>query len=223
MAKDKKPAKDRIKAKAEATKAKVKGKIKASVAIMAAILSLVLCEGCSTATPASRATTATVGDVSIENRIEEIKGSPRGCACGKSCTCGKAEDKPMISIVSKITFGDMALASADSEGSTETQTATPTQTTDVKPDVNLNYAQGGGITNRGTGGAKASGAAGIIESLTAEGLATLKDWITSKKSGTVTLAKKDGSTVTAECKDGSCTFSDGTVVTAEDCANCTAK
>ena len=60
MAEDKKkPAKDRIKAKAKATKEKVKGKVKASCAVMAAILSLVLYEGCSTATPASRATTAT--------------------------------------------------------------------------------------------------------------------------------------------------------------------
>lgn len=194
MATKKKPAKDRIKAKAEATKAKVKAKVKASVAIMAAILSLVLYEGCSTATPASRATTA-------EYRIEFSLGD---AARSNTVT---------------FTFGDGALASADSSGSTETQTATPTL--DVKPDVNLNYAQGGGITNRGTGGAKASGAAGIIESLTAEGLATLKDWITSKKAGTVTLQKKDGSTVTADCKDGACTFSDGTVVTAEDCASCT--
>ena len=58
MAEEKKPAKDRIKAKAKETKAKVKGKVKAGCAVVAAILSLVLFEGCSTATPASRATTA---------------------------------------------------------------------------------------------------------------------------------------------------------------------
>ena len=152
--------------------------------------------GCSTATPASRATTA-------QYRIEFSLGDS---ARGNTVT---------------FTFGDGALASADSSGSTETQTATPTL--DVKPDVNLNYAQGGGITNRGTGGAKASGAAGILESLTAEGLAALKEYVTGKKSGTVTLQKKDGSTVTADCKDGSCTFSDGTMVTAADCENCQAK
>lgn len=103
------------------------------------------------------------------------------------------------------------------------QTATQTPTTDVKPDITANYAQGGGITNRGTGGAKASGAAGIIESLAAEGLATLKDWIVNKKTGTVTLSKKDGTTVTADCKDGACTFSDGTTVTQQDCEDCVAK
>ena len=156
--------------------------------------------GCSTATPASRATTA-------QYRIEFSLG-----------------DSARSNTVT-FTFGDGALASADSSGSTETQTATPTL--DVKPDVNLNYAQGGGITNRGTGGAAASGASGILEkllgTLTDESVAALKSALANKTNGTVTLAKKDGSTVTAECKDGSCTFSDGTTVTAADCENCTAK
>ena len=164
------------------------------VAIVASSIAA-LC-GCSTATPASRATTA-------QYRIEFSLG-----------------DSARSNTVT-FTFGDGALASADSSGSTETQTATPTL--DVKPDVNLNYAQGGGITNRGTGGAKASGAAGILESLTAEGLAALKEYVTGKKSGTVTLQKKDGTTVTADCEDGSCTFSDGTTVTAADCESCQAK
>ena len=108
----KKPVKDRIKAKAEATKAKVKAKVKASVAIMAAILSLVLYEGCSTATPASRATTA-------EYRIEFSLGD---AARSNTVT---------------FTFGDGALASAGSSGSTETQTATPT--VDVRPDIDVRY------------------------------------------------------------------------------------
>ena len=90
---------------------------------------------------------------------------------------------------------------------------------DIKPDVNVNYAQGGGITNRGTGGA--SGAAGILESLTAEGLSALKSAIANKATGKITLAKKDGTTTTADCKDGTCTFADGTVVTADDCEDCT--
>ena len=96
--------------------------------------------GCSTATPASRATTATY-----------------------TFNFDFGEKAKNVNITNKM--GDGALASADSSGSTETQTATPTL--DVKPDLNVNYAQGGGITNRGTGGA--SGAAGILESLTAEG------------------------------------------------------
>ena len=108
----KKPVKDRIKAKAKETKAKVKAKVKASVAVMAAIFSLVLYEGCSTATPASRATTA-------EYRIEFSLGD---AARSNTVT---------------FTFGDGALASADSSGSTETQTATPT--VDVRPDIDVHY------------------------------------------------------------------------------------
>lgn len=196
----KKPVKDRVKAKAKAVKEKLKGKakIKASVAIMTAILSLVLYEGCSSATPASRATTASY-EIDVKVCMDEGV---------KSATVNVP-----------FTFGDGALASADSSGSTETQTATPTL--DIKPDLNVNYAQGGGITNRGTGGA--SGAAGILESLTAEGLSALKSAIANKMTGKITLKKKDGTTVTADCKDGNCTFSDGTVVTGADCAECVEK
>ena len=167
---------------------------------IATVCALVALVGCSTATPASRATTASY-EITVKVNVDES---------AKSTTVNVP-----------FTFGDGALASADSSGSTETQTATPTL--DIKPDVNVNYAQGGGITNRGTGGAKASGAAGILESLTAEGLAMLKDYVANKKTGMVTLAKTDGTTVTADCKDGACTFSDGTVVTAADCESCTAK
>ena len=164
------------------------------------VCALVALVGCSTATPASRATTANY-EITVKVNVDES---------AKSTTVNVP-----------FTFGDGALASADSSGSTESQTATPTL--DIKPDVNVNYAQGGGIMSRGTGGAKASGAAGILESLAAEGLAMLKDYVTNKKTGTVTLAKTDGTTVTADCKDGSCTFSDGTTVTAANCANCAAK
>ena len=195
-----KPVKDKIKEKAAAVKAKLKGAKPAAVkCCILAALSLALV-GCLDTAPASRATTASYR---IEVAVKVADGAR-----------GNTFNMPF-------TLGDGALASADSAGSTETQTATPTL--DVKPDVNLNYAQGGGITNRGTGGAKASGAAGILESLTAEGLAALKDYVTGRKTGTVTLQKKDGSTVTADCKDGSCTFSDGTVVTAADCESCQAK
>ena len=152
--------------------------------------------GCSTATPASRATSASY-EINVKVCMDEGV---------KSATVNVP-----------FTFGDGALASADSSGSTETQTATPTL--DIKPDVNVNYAQGGGISNRGTGGAP--GAAGILESLTAEGLAALKSAISNKASGTITLPKKDGTTATAECNGGSCTFADGTTVTASDCEDCT--
>ena len=188
--------KEKVKAKIAEAKKKIARKVK-GCALLALSLLIV---GCSTATPASRATSASY-EINVKVCMDENV---------KSATVNVP-----------FTFGDGALASADSSGSTETQTATPTL--DIKPDVNVNYAQGGGITNRGTGGAKASGAAGILESLTAEGLAMLKDWVVNKKTGTVTLQKKDGTTVTADCKDGACTFSDGTTVTQQDCEDCVAK
>jgi len=162
------------------------------------VCALVALVGCSTATPASRATTASY-EINVKVCMDEGV---------KSATVNVP-----------FTFGDGALASADSSGSTETQTATPTL--DIKPDVNVNYAQGGGISTGG--GRAASGAAGIIETLTAEGLSALKAAIANKTTGKITLQKKDGTTVTADCKDGSCTFSDGTVVTGADCEDCVAK
>ena len=191
--KTKKEIKKKVAVKVAKGKSKIARKC-AKAGVLLAMLSLIGCMG--TSTP-SRSQTLNITDSTIN-----IYGSGNG----------PTNDVARVEIASQ--------AMSIENSGTETQTATPTQTTDVKPDVNVNYAQGGGITNRGTGGAKASGAAGILESLTAEGLATLKDYLTGKKSGTLTLRKKDGTTVPAECRDGSCTLSDGTTVTAEDCGAC---
>lgn len=134
----------------------------------------------------------------------------------------KGEDVPVLEMFTQT-------QSLESTGTTDTfgQTATQTPTTDVKPDITANYAQGGGITNRSAGGGSAQGAAGVVEkllnSLTDQGLAALGYALTNKLDGTITLKKKDGTTTTATCKDGSCTFDDGTKVTAEDCAECSPK
>lgn len=134
----------------------------------------------------------------------------------------KGEDAPVLEMFTQT-------QSLESTGTTDTfgQTATQTPTTDVKPDITANYAQGGGITNRSAGGGSAAGAAGVLEkllgSLTDEGLASLKSAIANKLNGTLTLQKKDGTTTTATCADGTCTFADGTKVTAEDCENCSPK
>lgn len=119
--------------------------------------------------------------------------------------------------------------SLESTGTTDTfgQTATQTPTTDVKPDITANYAQGGGITNRSAGGGSAQGAAGVVEkllnSLTDQGFSALASALANKHDGTITVKKKDGTTATAICKDGSCTFDDGTKVTAEECVECKLK
>lgn len=101
--------KDAAKAKKAALKTrlkKLKGKeAYASVCVVVAALLAVV--GCSTATPASRYTAATYGDINIYGQGN------------------------------RVTIGDGAFAQADSSGSTETQSATPTNTTDVKPDVSV--------------------------------------------------------------------------------------
>ena len=58
----------------------------------------------------------------------------------------------------------------------------------------------------------------LVSALTGEGLSALKSAIANKTTGKITLKKKDGTTVTADCKDGNCTFEDGTTVTEQDAA-----
>ena len=205
--------KDKAKAKTAKADRKIARKCKGA-AIIAAFGLAMLVTGCATTDSAQPAKANTMNNTfddciivvathaSVSNRIVTAEGT---------------KDIPAVELFTQT----QSLESSGTESFAQTATQTPT--TDVKPDITANYAQGGGITNRGTGGAKASGAAGILESLTAEGLAMLKDYIVNKKSGTVTLSKKDGTTVTADCKDGTCTFSDGTTVTQQDCEDCVAK
>ena len=108
------------KAKAEAKKAKLKAK-KAKLGVIVARLAFVC--GCSTSEPASRITRAEYGDIII--RLYNSRSN-----------------------TVSLTIGDGAYTSADSDGSTETMTANPTNTTDVKPNTDVNV---GGAKN-GTSG-----------------------------------------------------------------------
>ena len=108
------------KAKAEAKMAKLKAK-KAKLGAIVALLAFVC--GCSTSEPASRITRAEYGDIII--RLYNSRSN-----------------------TVSLTIGDGAYTSADSDGSTETMTANPTNTTDVKPNTDVNV---GGAKN-GTSG-----------------------------------------------------------------------
>lgn len=119
------------KAKAQAKKAKIKAKMKV---VLAAFALAAIC-GCSTSEPASRLTKAEYGDIII--RLDNAWSN-----------------------TVNLTIGDGAYASADSDGSTETMTANPTNTTDIKPDVNVNTT--GGRT------------AGILETALSAGAALIK-------------------------------------------------
>ena len=95
--------------------------------------------GCATSDPASRATSATYGDLIV-----------------------KVDASSNVTI--RVTIGDGAIASADSSGSTETMTATPTNTTDIKPDVDVNTT--GGRTAGVLETAISAGASALVGSLT---------------------------------------------------------
>ena len=195
--KTKKDIKKKVAAKVARAKAKIARKCGKACVAAFALLSLVL-TGCMGTTTPSRSQTLTLTECTIN-----IYGSGDGTT----------------NDVARVEIASQAMSIENS--GTESQTSSPTQTTDVRPDVNLNYAQGGGITNRGAGGGSVKGVIDkLLDSLTDQGFSALASALATKLEGTVTIPKKDGTTVTATCKDGSCTFSDGTKVTAEDCVNC---
>ena len=209
--------KDKANVKVAKAKRKVARKTKRGsfAAIVAAFALAVLCCGCATSDSAQPAKSQT------QNNTFD------GCVFVMA-------QRATVSNGVVVATGDTSNAlemftqtqSLESTGSTDSfaQSTTQTPTTDVKPDITANYAQGGGITNRSPGGGAAQGATGVIEkllgSLSDEGLAALKSAVANKLNGTITLKKKDGTTTTATCADGACTFEDGTKVTAEDCENC---
>lgn len=158
------------KVKAAEKKAKFKAKMKAALAFVAFG---VLCCGCATSEPASRLTRGEYGDITV--RLENSHSN-----------------------YVHVTVGDAAYASADSKGSTETQTANPTNTTDIKPETNVNTT--GGRT------------AGILESM----IGAFGAWLATP-SGTAAAANaaKSG----GACTGGDCSYCpDGNCDTCTDCS-----
>ena len=168
--------KDEVKAKAAAVKAKAKAKCKGNACKACAALALLaLVAGCMDTNPASRATSNAIGDLEPTVKI-----------CIGENACSNA-----ISVVIRNTFGDGAIASADSAGSTETQTATPSMSIPVRIDARYNDA------------IAAATPAAVLGSL-GEGLGAVLDMMVSKKTGTVAAKTKDGKDVTVKCENGQC-------------------
>lgn len=163
-------------------------RLSSNAIICAIVLAL---SGCMDTSPASRATSASYGDINPRVVIE-ISGSTG----------------VVVTASMPFTIGDGALASADSSGSTETQTATPTM--DIRPDIDVSY---NGPTKQ---------AADTLSSLTSASVSALANYLKSGGTGKVTLTKSDGTTVTGECVDGSCTI-DGVRISQADCSSCTDK
>ena len=198
---DKKPVKDKVKAKAKTVKDKVKAKAKAvkdkmkgAVKVLAAAFLCAALAGCMDTAPASRYTASTIGDVTVKNNVDDFRNRP-----GPWATNGApaSATSPLVSITTTISFSDMTMASADSEGSTETQTATPTLDVRTRLDARYNDAIRG-----------ATAASRTVLGQIGDGATAVLDMMLSKKSGTVKVTKTDGTEATVECKDGQCGFVD---------------
>lgn len=182
-----KPKKDKIKAKAEAVKAKAKaakGKMKGAAKCAALMLALSALFGCMTPEQASRSTNATYGD--IEPTVKTDIGA------------GAVSNSVAVTVTIK--FGDGAIASADSSGSTESQTQTPTFDISPKTDLRYNDAMA----------AASNASRGVLEVLTEAGANKVLSLMADKSTGTVQVAKKDGSVATVKCENGQCEFVSGT-------------
>ena len=177
-----KSIKKRVEKKVVKAKAKIArkcGKAAKAVALFAA-MSVVMFGCMGTSTP-SRSQTLTIKDCTIN-----VYG------------CGTETND-----VARVELATQAMSIENS--GTETQTSSPTQTTDVKPDIDVKY-------NDAIAGASVA-SKGVLETLTSAGANAVLELMSSKKTGTVEVTKTDGSTASVECKDGQCSF----------CSDCTVK
>ena len=175
-----KPKKDKIKEKAAAVKSKAKaakGKMKGAAKCAALMFALACLVGCMTPEQASRSTHSTYGDIEPDVSVEAVGSN-------------------YVNVAVHITFGDGAIASADSSGSTETQTQTPTF--DIKPQTDLRY-------NDAMAAASAT-SRGVLETLSTAGANKVLSLMADKTTGTVEVQKADGSTATVQCADGQCSL-----------------
>lgn len=177
---DAKPIKEKVKAKAKAVKEKLKGTAKASKlakALGVSALAALCLAGCQTPNQASRGTSNENGDFEPSVAVT-VNGSSN-----------------TVSVVIRGTYGDGAIASADSSGSTETQTQTPTFDLRTRVDARYNDAVAG-----------ASDASKRVLGGIGDGLTAILDLMQSKKSGTVAVTKTDGTPATVKCEGGQCSF-----------------
>ena len=125
----------------------------------------------------------------------------------KNCTFIMAS-KAVVSNDVVVAEGDSAPAlemftqtqSLESTGTTDTfgQTATQTPTTDVKPDIDVNYND---ALKNATDASK-----GVLESLADSSAKAVLQMMASKGSGTVAAKLKDGSTANVKCDNGQCSI-----------------
>lgn len=170
-----------VKSKVAAKIGKSKNKIAQKCGVLAALALFftqiaVFMTGCMGTTTPSRSQTMTIHDCTIK-----IYGG-----------VGAIQTND----IARVEFGSQAMAIETS--GTETQTTTPTQTTDVKPDIDLRY-------NDAIAGASAA-SKGVLETLMASSANKVLSLMQSKESGTVNVTKTDGTTAIVKCENGQCEF-----------------
>ena len=189
--------KEKAKAKVAKAKAKIDRKLKRGVAAVVAAFALAfMLAGCSTSNSAQPAKSQTQNNTfddciivvatkcSVSNRVVRADGT---------------KDIPAVELFT------MAQSQESSGTESFSPTATQTPTTDVKPDIDVNYND---AIKNATDASK-----GVLESLASASASKVAQMMVSKESGTVEVQKKDGSTATVECKDGQCSI----------CEDCTTK
>lgn len=167
--------KKKVAAKVAKGKAKVDKKCgKCAKAVIAIACLSVLLNGCMGTTTPSRSQSLTIKDCTIN-----VYG------------CGTETNE-----VARVELATQAMSIENS--GTETQTSSPTQTTDVKPDIDVRY-------NDAIAGASVA-SKGVIEMLTDAGKEAVLELMSSKKGGTVAVTKTDGTAATVKCENGQCSF-----------------
>lgn len=194
--------------KTAAAKRKIARKTKGGkIAAIVAAFALAMLAGCATSESAQPAKSQTQNN-SFDDCTIIIAAKVRLPIAGTNATIeANGGELPTLELFTQT-------QSLESTGSTDTfsQTATQTPTTDIKPDIDVNY------NDAVATGSSAAGT--FLSSLTTEGFAVLRDYIVNKKSGSVTVKKKDGTTETLNCANGTCTTQGGMSITAADCADC---
>lgn len=180
--------KEKAEAKIAAAKRKIARKCKGKCASLFAAFALaMLATGCSTAHSAQPAKAQTQNNT-FDDCI--IVVATHCSISNRTVTAEGTKDAPAVELFTQT----QSLESSGTES--YSQTATQTPTTDVKPDVDLHYNDAVGKGSQV--------ATSFLDSLTAESAALLRSYIAGKKTGNVTVTKKDGTTQTVECKDGEC-------------------
>lgn len=170
---------DKCKKKAAAKVAKAKGKIarkcgKAAKVVIAIACLSVLFAGCQGTSTPSRSQTLTI----------------------KDCTINVYGSGTETNEVARVEIATQAMSIENS--GTESQTATPTQTTDVKPDIDVHYND---AIKNATDVSK-----DVLESLIDTSAKSVLQMMAEKKTGTVEVTKTDGSTATVKCENGQCSL-----------------